>query len=143
MASVSRFYGEMLFITAIFAIAFSFGLIVLDNYVNLEIIQSAIEQADWDLDKWEKNLRSSPSNVKQRFTQFHVSQGGTDESARNIMILLWNGLPVILLICFVAVLLTWRLSSSVFSHSLKSLVEVETARNRRRIQERYLRSTSP
>lgn len=142
LVSVSRFYGEMFFFTGIFAIVLSFGLIVLDSVVEFEIIQSAVEQADWDLGEWEKNLRSSPSNVERQFTHFHISQGGTEESARAIMIFLWRGLPLMFLISFGVMLLMVCLSTNVFSHSLKLLVKNETVRNRRRIRERYLRSTS-
>lgn len=140
--SVSRFYGEMLFYTGILAIILSFGLIVIDSFFKVEIIQGVAEQADWDLNRWEKNLRSSPKNVERQFTHFHISQGGNKESARAIMIFLWRGLPLMFLFCFATMLLIANLSANVFSHSMQSLVKSETARNRRRIQERYLRSTS-
>ncbi|TWU32175.1 hypothetical protein [Novipirellula artificiosorum] len=142
LGSVSRFYGELLFTAAILAIVVGFGLIVLDSVVKTEIIHSAVKQADWDLSKWEKDLRSFPNNVEHKFTQHHISQGGTKESARSIMIFLWRGLPVIMLLCFVAVLLTMRMSSRVFTRALESLVTDETLRNRRRTKQRYLRSTS-
>lgn len=142
LVSVSHFYGEMLYYSGILAIILSFGLIVIDSFFKIEIIQSVAEQADWDLNRWEKNLRSSPKNVERQFTHFHISQGGNENSAREIMIFLWRGLPLIFLFCFATLLLIASLSANVFNHSLHSLVQVETKRNRRRIRERYLRSTS-
>lgn len=140
--AISRFYGQLLFTAAIIAVVLIFGLIVLDNYVTLDIVSKAVQQADWDFGKWEESLRSSPSNIQREFEQFHVSQGGSKESARDIMIFLWKGLPIMILFCFVGLLLSMRLSSKVFDNALQTLIAKEVERNRRRIQRRYLRSTS-
>ncbi|MGB7343079.1 MAG: hypothetical protein WBD20_02605 [Pirellulaceae bacterium] len=140
--AISRFYGQLLFTAAIIAVVLIFGLIVLDNYVTLDIVSKAVQQADWDFGKWEESLRSSPSNIQREFEQFHVSQGGSKESARDIMIFLWKGLPIMILFCFVGLLVSMRLSSKVFDNALQTLIAKEVERNRRRIQRRYLRSTS-
>lgn len=142
LGSLSRFYGEMLFAAGMLAIVLTFGLIVLDDYVKLDIIHNAAMQASLDFNEWEQNLRSSPNNVEQQFTRYHLSQGGDVDSARRLMRFLWGIVPIMLLLSFTGLLASMRLSSRVFNHALKSLVDDEVRRNRRRIKQRYLRSTS-
>lgn len=142
LRSLARFYGKLFMTTATFAAVLGLGLLAVDHSLNLEILQTAIAEADWDIKKWERNLRKGPDSVENQFTHHHISQGGSEESARHIMIFLWRGLPVFLLLCFVAVIAAWRFSSGVFNHSLELLIQDETERNRRRIQSRYHRSTS-
>ncbi|QDT11818.1 hypothetical protein K239x_38180 [Planctomycetes bacterium K23_9] len=142
LKSLAGLYAQILFVASMLAFTVGFGLIVLDRYVKLEIIGSAFAQADWSWGQWEENLRSGPNNVEKEFTQQHVAQGGTKDSAVMIMKFLWKAVPVLMLVCFAMLMLSVRLTSKVFNNALQLLVKTEVERNRRRTQRRYLRSTS-
>lgn len=139
--SVTEFYAQTLFAALLLACLGIAAIMMVDSYVNLGIIESAILQFDWDIETWRRNLTSAPGNVKEDFTNLHLAQGGTRQSAHDLMVVLWGMVPIACAVCFVAVLTTLRLLSKGYNNALRQLVREEDGRSLRRIKSRYLRST--
>lgn len=139
--AVAKFYGQFLFAAFLLACLGLFLLTIVDGYIKLNIVKSAVVQTHWDPDQMLENLTSHPHNVKNEFTNYHLTQGGTKESARSTMFFLWSMLPVAVVVSFACLLLGLNLISNSYNEAVKSLVKDEMARDMRRIRRRYLRST--
>ncbi|MCA9140030.1 MAG: hypothetical protein KDB00_24825 [Planctomycetales bacterium] len=86
--SVTAFYMQTFFSAMLLGCISISVLVTVDSYVDLGIIERALVQFDWDLGQWRRNLTTSPENIKEQFTNFHLAHGGTRATARNAMVLL-------------------------------------------------------
>ena len=121
---------------------FNYNLIQWNVNISGQLQKSPLSQQNWDPEQMRQNLTTHPHNVKNDFTNFHLSQGGTKENARTLMRFLWTMVPVALVASFASLMLGLALMSKSYNEAVKSLVKDEVARDMRRVKRRYLRSSA-
>lgn len=142
LKSVAGFFAQTLFAATIVAVLCLIALVMVDDYLNLEIVGKAVGVADVDPEVWKENLASKPSSIRDEFTRYHVGQGGTKESAQNLMRFLWYAIPIAVAATFIGLVLCLRMTSRSYNTAIQQLVENEVRLDRRRASSRYLRHTA-
>ena len=142
MLSLARFYSQTFFAASLIACVVLITAVLIDDYIKLDIIARALEKFEPDAAAWEANLKAGPNSVTSQFTQHHVMQGGTQASAKALMLMLWRLVPLATVLIVAGMLLCLRLMSQSFNRAFRDLVRKESSRNLRRIRRRYLQNTA-
>lgn len=143
MSAVGGFFGQLLFGAILLGFLALYVLVIIDEYCfSLNLFAKAASQAEWDSEAWERNLRSSPNNVEAEFLGAHIRDGGTKESARQTMGILWSLVPAVFAFCFAVLVVLLRFASTSYHNALQHLARQESDRDLRRIKRRYLSSTA-
>lgn len=140
--SIARFYAQFLFAALLLVSIIVFALMIVDSYISLGIVRDTVAQADLDMDQWKRNLKTSPGNVKLHFTNDYAALGGSRSDAREAMIIIWNLVPIGLLLSFTGLVMFLRLVSVSYNNAVRSLAKEESDRDLQRIRRRYLSSTA-
>ena len=139
--AVLAFYAQILVVATLLTFVLIVAVLMVDSYVfPLNWVKDAAEVAHVDADVGKDDLDST--NAKKNDNKLDLGPGGPWANARDSMQFLWHAIPFAVMLGFVVLVLTLRLTSQGYNNALSDIVTTEVARSRRRLTRHYLDSTA-
>ncbi|MFK8115099.1 MAG: hypothetical protein AB8B91_23055, partial [Rubripirellula sp.] len=143
LVAVGNFYGPFLLAGALLGAVFLFLAGLVDEYViPLDMVHTAVDNADLNVEQWKANLLGGVDSVQQRHQRWLLVNGSTKEAAVRLQRTLWLSIPIVVSLGFITLIMGFSAMSSRFQLAMEELVAREADRDRRRIAEEYLRNTA-
>ena len=137
--AVANFVSGVFFFSFITVLLALFAFLLVDAYViPADLATSAMSLAELDFHQWKENLTAGDDSIKSQYEQWHVAEGGSIDSARRTIEILWLSLPFVFVGCIGVVALALRAMSKSYKAALEDLVERSSYRDLAHIRKRYL-----